>query len=66
MSTIQEIEAAIEKLSASDLVSLRDWFARFDEDRWDRQFEQDVAAGRLNTLGQEALKDLREGRCTDL
>ena len=31
-----------------------------------RQFEEDVAAGRLDRLAEEALRDLREGRCTDL
>lgn len=33
---------------------------------WDRQFEADVAAGRLDQLAEEVLQDLREGRCTDL
>ncbi len=44
----------------------RQWFAERDAAEWDRQFEADVAAGRLDSLGEEALKDLREGRCTDL
>ena len=26
----------------------RVWFAEFDAEVWDRQFEEDVAAGRLN------------------
>ena len=33
---------------------------------WDKQFEEDVAAERLDALADEALKDLRDGRCTDL
>lgn len=33
---------------------------------WDRQFEEDVAAGRLDNLARRALQHLREGRCTDL
>jgi hypothetical protein len=65
MSTIQEIEDAIRKLPAEDLAALRAWFAEFDAAAWDRQFEQDVAAGRLDTLAEEALSDLREGRCSD-
>jgi hypothetical protein len=36
MSTIEEIENAIRKLPAEDLVSLRAWFAEFDADAWDR------------------------------
>jgi hypothetical protein len=41
------------------------WFAEFDAARWDRQIEEDVAAGRLDALAEEALNDLRQGRCTD-
>ncbi len=66
MSTVQEIENAIRKLPAEDLTALRAWFAEFDADTWDREFEEDVAAGRLDEFAEEALRDLREGRCTDL
>jgi hypothetical protein len=66
MSTVQEIEKAILQLSPPDLAALRTWFAELDSERWDREFEADVAAGRLDALADEALKDLREGRCTDL
>jgi hypothetical protein len=48
------------------LARFRSWFADFDADGWDRQFEADVAAGRLDALGAEALRDLDEGRCRDL
>jgi hypothetical protein len=66
MSTVDEIEDAIRNLPDQDLVALRAWFAEFDAAVWDRQFEQDVAEGRLDALADEALRDLREGRCTDL
>jgi hypothetical protein len=66
MSTVQEIEDVIRKLPPEDLAALRAWFAEFDAAAWDRQFEQDVAEGRLDALADEALRDLREGRCTDL
>ena len=66
MSTIQEIEKAISKLPPEDLAVLRAWFAEFDAAVWDREFEEDVSAGRLDSLAQEALQDLRAGRCTDL
>ncbi|MFI5459864.1 MAG: hypothetical protein ACHRXM_30965 [Isosphaerales bacterium] len=65
MSIVQEIENAIRKLADEDLVALRAWFAEFDADAWDHQFEKDVASGRLDELA-ENLRDLREGRCTDL
>jgi hypothetical protein len=66
MSTVQDIENAIRQLSPEDLTALRTWFAAFDAEQWDQQFEEDVAAGRLEYLAKEAIQDLQEGRCTDL
>lgn len=66
MSTVQEIESAVKNLSRTDLTRFRDWFLGFDAAAWDRQFEEDVAAGRLDDLAYEAIRDLREGRCTNL
>ena len=66
MTVVSEIEVAVANLSREDLAPFRDWFQKFDADAWDKQFEADVAAGRLEALAEEALRDLREGRCTDL
>jgi hypothetical protein len=66
MSTVQEIEKAIQQLSRGELAAFRSWFAEFDAELWDRQLEEDVAAGKLDALAEEALRDLQEGRCTDL
>jgi hypothetical protein len=66
MTTVAEIENAVKNLSWDELSSFRDWFQGFDTDAWDRQLETDAAAGRLDALAEEALQDLREGRCTDL
>ena len=66
MSTIQEIEQAVSKLPPKELSTFRSWFAEFDAAVWDKQFEQDVADGRMDKLADEALNDLREGRCTNL
>ena len=64
MSTVDEIEHAIRNLGPQDLAVLREWFAAFDAELWDRQLERDVAAGRLDHLAEEALRDLSEGPCT--
>jgi len=64
MSTVQDIEVAVRKLSEKELSSFRAWFAEFDAAACDKQFEQDVTAGRLDRLADEALNDLREGCCT--
>jgi len=66
MSSVKEIESAVSRLSAQELAAFRSWFAEFDAAAWDHQFGADVAAGRLDALGDEALRDLDEGRCTDL
>jgi hypothetical protein len=66
MSNLQEIETAISQLSSDELTAFRTWFEEFDAEMWDRQFEEDVTAGRLNGLAERALQHLREGRCTDL
>jgi hypothetical protein len=66
MSTVEEIKQALHTLSDIDLTAFRAWFADFDADVWDRQFDQDVAEGHLDALANEAREDLREGRCTDL
>lgn len=55
MSTVQEIERAIEKLSEEDLVEVRAWI-------WDRDIERDAAAGRLDDLAEEALREHRDGK----
>ncbi|MEQ8539892.1 MAG: hypothetical protein RIB93_20885 [Coleofasciculus sp. D1-CHI-01] len=65
-SDLREIERAVSQLSDEDLAKFRTWFAEFDAANWDRQFETDVAAGRLDALANKALNDLRQGRCTNL
>ena len=52
MSTVQDIAKAICQLSPEDLVALRTWFTAFDAERWDQQFAEDVAAGRLDCLAE--------------
>ena len=64
-SDLREIERAVSQLSDEDLAKFRTWFAEFDAANWDRQFETDVAAGRLDALANKALNDLRQGRCTN-
>ena len=66
MSSVQDIENAVRGLTADELARFRQWFAEFDAARWDQQIEQDAASGRLYALANEALDDLRAGRCTDL
>jgi hypothetical protein len=66
MDSLREVENAVRQLSPEELAAFRAWFARFDAEAWDRQFEEDAAAGRLGQLADEAIQDLRTGRCKDL
>ena len=65
MGSVKEIEEAVLRLSEAELAAFRAWFADFDAEAWDRQIENDVAAGRLDALADEALEDLSAGRCTE-
>lgn len=65
MNTVREIEQAVLALGLQNLTTFRTWFEAFAGNAWDRPLEQDVAAGRLDRLAEEALCDLKEGRCTD-
>ena len=66
MSTLGEIETAVSRLSLSELARFRCWFTEFDAQRWDEQFEEDVRAGSLDSLADQALEHLRSGRCKPL
>jgi len=66
MTTIAEIEQAVWQLTRAELAAFRAWFDQFDTEAWDRQFEEDAREGRLEALANEAIDDLRSGRCTDL
>ncbi|HZG44427.1 MAG TPA: hypothetical protein VEY93_15860 [Longimicrobium sp.] len=66
MNTLIEIERAIQGLSPEQLAQFRAWFAEFDWVAWDRELEDDIAAGRLDTLADEALANLRAGRTSPL
>ena len=56
----------IKELSQDELTALREWFADFDADAWDRQMEADINAGRLDSLAERALLDHEAGRSTKL
>ncbi len=65
MASIEQIEEAVKALSTTELERFRSWFAEFEAEVWDRQIEDDIAAGRLDALADEALLDLNDGRCTE-
>jgi hypothetical protein len=64
--TLQELEKTISDLPPEELAKFREWFLAFDAKHWDQQFETDVAAGRLNALADEAIREHRAGDSTEL
>jgi hypothetical protein len=61
MSTVMEIEKAIEELPNQELFELTRWISSRFSDAWDRQIEEDICAGRLDDLAAEALEEHRAG-----
>jgi len=66
MTTVAEITGAVRRLPKRDLAKFRKWFAEYDAAAWDAASERDVAAGRLDKLARETLRDVRAGRATQL
>ena len=66
MSKVKDLGLQIEALSAEELAAFRRWFAAFDAEAWDQEFAADVAAGKLEGLAAQALRDHAAGRSTPL
>jgi len=66
MSNIEQIESAILSLPSSEFEQLRLWFLDLDYERWEQQIEQDIEAGRLEALAQEAISDFTSGHCREI
>ena len=62
MSTVKEIESAIQRLPAQDFTKLSKWFDEYRDDAWDRQMKKDAKAGRLQFLIDQAEEDIAAGR----
>ncbi|HAB18303.1 MAG TPA: hypothetical protein PLX89_27840 [Verrucomicrobiota bacterium] len=62
MSTVKEIELAIEKLPSNEFWTLTDRLIARRNAEWDRQIEEDIRAGRLDKFAEEALREHSEGK----
>ena len=62
MGNLTEIEAAIERLPREGAFTLGEWLRQRLDDEWDREFEEDVMAGRLDSLAQRAVDEHRAGK----
>jgi hypothetical protein len=66
MTTVQEIERAIEELSGDQFSQIHDWIVEKDWEKWDAQIERDSAAGKLDFLIDEAQRDAKSGNTRPL
>ena len=65
MTSVQDIEAAVQRLAPQERAEFRAWFEAFDAAEWDQQIGRDAVQGSLDWLAEEALADQAAGRCTD-
>jgi hypothetical protein len=63
---VKEIKSAIAQLPPTKVAELAEWFEEFHAQLWDKQLEEDVKAGRLDSLLREADQDHESGRCEKL
>ena len=64
--SVQEIEAAVTRLSAEELARFSQWFEEYAADQWDHQIEADIRAGRFDAAGKRAEAEFEAGRCKPL
>ena len=61
MTKVEKLESEVQNLNRPDLAAFREWFRQYDADEWDQQIEEDVRAGRLDKLAEEALAEHAAG-----
>ena len=66
MRKLEEVENQVRNLSGSELAEFRKWYAEFDAEIWDQQFEADVKSGKLDALAEMARNSHRDGKSTKL
>ena len=62
MSTVDDIKRAIEQLPKPEFWKISEWVVQRYEDEWDRQIEQDIGAGKLDKLAEEAIEEHKAGK----
>jgi hypothetical protein len=66
MSSVQDIESAIERLDESSLGQLSGWFEDYLAEKWERRFADDVNGGKFDRLGEAADRAFEQGKCRPL
>jgi hypothetical protein len=66
MATVENLENQVRKLNREELAAFRAWFRNYDSDEWDREIEEDILAGKLDKLAEEAIKAHETGRTREI
>lgn len=66
MLTIDEIEAAIYKLSKNEIRVLATRLQAYLDDTWDQQIKSDLESGKLDALIRRAKRDIANNQVRDL
>ncbi|MBI5024695.1 MAG: hypothetical protein HZC18_06830 [Candidatus Omnitrophica bacterium] len=66
MIKIRELEKGVLSLPDKYFARFRAWFHKLEAERWDKQFEQDAASGKLEHLAVKARQDFAKGKCKEL
>jgi len=66
MSTLAEIKAAIARLTLEERAEVARCLHEWEDDAWDKQMQEDLAAGKLDRLLAEVDNDIAEGKLRDL
>ena len=61
MTTVTELQQAILGLSDAEYTELIRWLQDQDWERWEREFNEDVRAGKLEALAADALDAKAKG-----
>lgn len=59
--SVKEIEIAITRLPAPEFVELTAWLDSYSAQRWDKQIEEDLEAGRFDALLADVDKEYEAG-----
>jgi hypothetical protein len=66
MTTVEDIEEAVSKLTPEQLAKFRAWFEEFEARRFDEKIERDAKSGKLDRLAEEAVRAYRKGLAREL
>jgi hypothetical protein len=65
VNRVEEIEAAISNLAPEEYRQIARWFREREQASWDRQFDDDSFAGKIDFLFEEAENEGQDGSLRD-